>query len=658
MKRILVMIAAFVLTIAAGAQTLNVNVGNVTYKFPSSQTGDMTYSDGSTLTIINKEFSLDEIDGMTVDYTSVTDNTVEIGYNGSTATITVAGNVAQYLTITQEGAHISIAQSDDLAQEITYTLSGTSSDGEFYMSGSYKATIELNGLTLTNVTPVYSGAAVHIQNGKRINVKVINGTTNTLIDAESGSQKGCLYVKGHAEFKQNGTLNIVGNVKHGIKAGEYISVKNATINVTSAVGDGISCNEYFLMESGTINISGTGDDGLQCDLDGDTSTGMTTNHEDEDSGNIYIEGGTITINCTALAAKGIKSEGDIYISEESAINVTTSGNGTWDEEDLETKAACGISADGNIDISGGIITLTSTGSGGKGMKCDGVMTISGGDITVVTSGGLYYNDGTNEYLNYTGNTDQISNSYYSSPKGVKAGLKDTSGSTTTYSGGMTVSGGSISVTTSGNNAEGIESKNYLNISGGEIYVNAYDDGINSGQDLTITDGYVYSHATNNDGMDANGNFYINGGLVYAISASSPEVALDANTEGGKKLYINGGTIIAVGGIESGSQLSQTCYQASSVSGNTWYSMTYGSTVTAFKTPSISGGGGPGGGPGGGGYSMIVSASSTPTMKSGITVSSGTGIFDNNCYLNATVSGGSNVSLTQYNGSNPGPGPGK
>ena len=224
MKRIFLMIAAFVLTIAAGAQTLNVNVGNVTYKFPSAQTGDMMFSDGTTLTIINKEFQVDEINGMTVDYTSVTDNTVMVSYNGSVATITVAGNVAQYLTITQEGAHVSIAQSDDLAQEITYTLTGTTSDGEFYMSGSYKATIELNGLTLTNVTPVYSGAAVHIQNGKRINVKVVNGTTNTLVDAASGSQKGCLYVKGHAEFKQNGTLNIVGNVKHGIKAGEYISV--------------------------------------------------------------------------------------------------------------------------------------------------------------------------------------------------------------------------------------------------------------------------------------------------------------------------------------------------------------------------------------------------------------------------------------------------
>ena len=177
-----------------------------------------------------------------------TDNTVEIAYNGTTATVTVADNISQHLTVTQQGAHVSIAQSDSLASEITYRLTGTSTDGEFYMSGSYKATVELNGLTLTNATPVYSGAAIHIQNGKRINVKVITGTTNTLVDAANGSQKGCLYVKGHAEFKQQGTLNVVGNVKHAIKAGEYISLKNATLNITSAVGDGISCNQYFLME--------------------------------------------------------------------------------------------------------------------------------------------------------------------------------------------------------------------------------------------------------------------------------------------------------------------------------------------------------------------------------------------------------------------------
>lgn len=566
---------------------------------------------------------------------------VSVVYSGSAATVTADSIASQYLTITQSGAHVSIAQSDSLATEITYNLSGTSSDGEFYMSGSYKATIELNGLTLTNTTPVYSGAAVHIQNGKRINVKVITGTTNTLVDAASGSQKGCLYVKGHAEFKQQGTLNVAGNVKHAIKAGEYISLKNATINVTSAVGDGISCNQYFLMESGTINISGTGDDGIQCDLDGDTSTGETTDHEDEDSGNIYIEGGNITINSTVVAAKGIKCAGDMSVSG-GDITVTTTGNGTWDEDDLETKAACGMSADGDININGGTFNLTSTGSGGKGLKCDDVLTISGGDITVATSGGLYYNNGSTENTNYTGNTDNVSSDYYSSPKGIKAGVKTQSGNSYTYSGGVVISGGYTKVTTTGYNGEGIESKNYLNITGGEIYVNAYDDAINSAQDMTITDGYVYAHASNNDGIDANGNCYLNGGLVYAIGASSPEVAIDVNSEEHKQLYINGGVIIAVGGIESGSSVNQPYIQSSSVSSNSWYTVTYGDNAVAFYTPSIStgggpGGGGPGGGPGGGSSSStFISAPSTPTLTTGNTISGGAAYFEGNCYVGGTV----------------------
>ncbi|MBP5515893.1 MAG: carbohydrate-binding domain-containing protein [Bacteroidales bacterium] len=558
-------------------------------------------------------------------------NTVEVVYNDTTATVSVADNITQYITVTRQGAHVSIAQSSELATEITYNLTGTSSDGEFYMSGSYKTTVELNGLTLTNTTPVYSGAAVHIQNGKRINVKVITGTTNTIVDATSGSQKGCLYVKGHAEFKQQGTLNIVGNVKHAIKAGEYISLKNATINVTSAVGDGISCNQYFLMESGTINISGTGDDGIQCDLDGTESTGETADHEDEDSGNIYIEGGTITVNCAAIAAKGIKSAGDINITG-GDITVTTTGKGMWDTDDLETKAACGLNADRNMNICGGTLILTSTGSGGKGMKCDSVLTITDGDITVSTSGNLYYNNGTTENTNYTGNTDHVDSKYYSSPKGIKAGLKTENGNSYTYSGGIVISGGNIKVTTSGRNGEGIESKNYLNIDGGEIYVNTYDDGINSAQDMTITDGYIYSRSNNNDGIDANGNLYINGGLVYAIGSRTPELAIDANSEEGKKVYINGGVIIAVGGIENGSSINQPYIQSSSVSSNTWYTVTYGDNAVAFLTPTISTGG-PGGGPGGGNSSrLVISAPSSPTLSNGNSITDGIAHFDGNCYV--------------------------
>ena len=190
MKKLLTLLSVVLVAITAMAQTLNVQVGNVTYQFPASQTGEMTYSDGTTLTILNKVFTLSEISSMTIDNTEVTDGTIGVVYDGASAKVTVAGNIAQYVTPTVSGAHVSIAQSDDLATEITYNLSGSSSDGEFYMSGSYKATIELNGLTLTNTTPLNSGAAVHIQNGKRIKVKVVTGTTNTLTDAASGSQKG------------------------------------------------------------------------------------------------------------------------------------------------------------------------------------------------------------------------------------------------------------------------------------------------------------------------------------------------------------------------------------------------------------------------------------------------------------------------------------
>lgn len=645
MKRTLLYMVALVLTIAAEAQTLNVRVGSVTYLFPSSQTGEMTYTDGQTLTVMGKSFALTEIDAMTVDNTEVTDGTISVGYSGTTATVSVAGNVARYVTPTVSGAHVSIVQSDDLAEEITYTLSGTTTDGEFYMKGSYKATVELNGVTLTNATPVYSGAAVHIENGKRIKVKVVTGTTNTLTDAASGSQKGCLYIKGHAELAQKGTLNVAGNVKHAIKTGEYMTLKNATVNVTKAVGDGVSCAEYFLMESGTLSIKGVGDDGVQCDIDGDASTGETVDHEDEDSGNIYISGGTIGINVTAIAAKGIKGEGDLRISG-GDITITTIGGGLWDSDKQKTKASACLGADGNIDISGGTMNLSSTGDGGKGISADGRLTATGGKVVVSTKGNAVVAsaNGTLSTVTSSQMLDRYDSDYKSSPKGIKAD-------------GAIIIGGEavISVTTTGAGGEGIESKTSIDITGGEVTVNASDDAINASYnsdtngsgDLTISGGYVYARSTGNDGIDANGNVYVKGGLVYAIGASTPEVAIDANTEEQKKLYITGGTIIAIGGLERGAQLSQSCYSSSSWNRGKWYALTVGGETFAFQTPTS------------GGNTLVVSAASQPALKSNVTVSGGTSIFDGAGYTNATVSGGTTVSLSDYNsgGGGPGGGPG-
>lgn len=664
MKKIIFILAATLLATLAYAQTLNVVVDNVTYQFPASQTGEMFYTEGTTLTIMGKAFTISDIDQMFVDNSAVTDDDVTVKFSEGAVDVTIAGNIAKYMTVASSGAHLKLTQSSEVATEIFYNVSGSASDGELYMEGSYKCELDLNGLTLTNSTPVYSGAAINVMNGKRIKISVKKGTVNTLTDAADGSQKGSLYVKGHPEFKGNGTLNVYGNTSHAIKSGDYMEIKNCTINVLSAVKDGISCNEYFLIESGTVNISGTGDDGIQCDLDGTTNTGDMSlvnsdgSHEDEDSGNIYIQGGTLNIDVTATAAKGIKGEGDMKISG-GTVTVATSGNGTYEVTDetttpvtTDTKASACLSADGNMIISGGTLNLTSSGSGGKGAKCDGALTITDGTINIATTGGMYFYYNGTESHNSTVNTDNYDSNYYSSPKGMKA------------VGNVDITGGVITVSTKGNNGEGIESKNIMTIDGGVLTLNTYDDGLNASSHMYLKGGYIYAYAANNDAIDANGNVYVQDDVfVYAITgANGGEKALDANTEDGYKLYIQGGTIIAISDIENGAQMTQACYttgsssgrpgqqggqsqQQSSFSYNTWYALYSGSTlVAAFKTPSK-------------GSNIIVSTASTSAMKSNVTVSGGTEYFDGMANFGCTVSGGSSVTLNAYSSSQGG-GPGR
>ena len=634
MRRIALFLIASVLTaMNAAAQTLNVTVGDVTYQFPAAQTGAMTFAGGSTLTIMGREFALSDISSMYTDESTVTDNLVSVVYSGTSATVTVAGNVAQYVTPTVSGAHVTIAQGNTAAvddDEITYQLSGSSTDGEFALSGSYKCTVSLAGLTLTNP----AGAAINITNSKRIQLSAKKNTTNTLTDGTGGSQKACIYSKGQLQLQGNGTLNVVGNTKHAIKSSDYISVKNLTLNVTAAVGDGINCEEYFQMKSGTVSISGVGDDGIQCDLGGTTSTGETTDHDDEDSGNIYLEGGTLNITVTAAATKGVKSEGDVRISG-GTITIHSTGNATWDSDDQEVKGSKCISADGNMTVSGGTLVLTSTGSGGKGIKVDGTLTVSDdADLTVSTSGLIAYcssaSNTTIKTATSSNTTKKLSDNLKTSPKGIKA------------DGAMTIKGGTMNVSASYH--EAIETKSTLDISGGYIYAYSGDDAINSASTMTISGGYIMANSSGNDGLDSNGNLNISGGNIVAVAAGSPEVGIDAAEQ--YKLNITGGNIIAIGGLESGYTLSGTAYQAASYSKGTWYGFydNSGTLITAFKVPSNSSIGA---------TMAVYSSTGTPTLKSGVTTS-GTAYW--NGFGNSGCSGGTAVTLSTYTGGNSG-GPG-
>ena len=105
-----------------------------------------------------------------------------------------------------------------------------------------------------------------------------------------------------------------------------------------------------------------------------------------------------------------------------------------------------------------------------------------------------------------------------------------------------VDGGTIELT----GAEGIEGT-YIQINGGEISIAAADDGINAGQksnfatptvevnggELTIVMG-----SGDTDGVDANGNLYLNGGTLN-ITAQNPFDYDGTAQNNGATLIVNG-----------------------------------------------------------------------------------------------------------------------
>jgi len=411
----------------------------------------------------------------------------------------------------------------------------------------------------------------------------------------------------------DGFFKLYSTKKQGITLNE-VNITNpngAAINVQGTVSEPNKGKRTFVV----IN----GDNAL---FDGETYN--ETPFGEDEKATLFSEGqlifsgnGTLTVG--ASGKSGIVS--DDYITIQSGnINVSVSASAYYDSEDAEYKSPAGIKTNDYFSMKGGSLIISSSGTGSKGISSDGNGYFSGGSVSVTVSGSNYGSSG-----GWGGNS---SNS--KSAKGMK------------FDGNLFFSGSQVYVNCS--NHEGIEAKGTLTVSGGEIYsYSNADDAINSGGDFTISDGYVCGYSSGNDGLDANGNFYIKGGVVYAIGARSPEVAVDANSEGGYKLYLTGGTLIAIGGLENGSSLTQSCYSASSWSANTWYALTVGSATYAFMTPAS------------GGTSLVVSGASTPTLQSGVTVSGGTSHFESMLYTSASVSGGNSVSLSSYTGGNGGGG---
>lgn len=380
MKQFLLLLALATTTLTATAQTLRIEQGSVTTAFDVSTLGESNFSTGgATLTIGGVTYDVSTINRMTINNTPVAATTVGVVYEGETAQVEISGDLAPYLTVSVDGANVSIIADAQLQEEVTYFLSGTSASGSFTLDGEYKATVSMNGLQLTSTT--VDLPAINILNGKRI--KILASGKNVIADCAGGTHKGAFFVNGHAEFEGCGTINITGNSKHAFVSDEYTQFKHSftgTINVLGAVGDAFHIDQYLLMQGGTFTMQNVGGDGFDISFTNDTT--------DVYNGEVFIEGGNIQLNVATHDTKGIKSAAQMTISG-GTISGSVSGNGTK-----------GISVDGDLTIKGvtgnPLIDLKVTGttyaagtadeSKCRGIKGKGNFTFDGGSIKISATG--------------------------------------------------------------------------------------------------------------------------------------------------------------------------------------------------------------------------------------------------------------------------------
>lgn len=608
MKKIVVLLFFMVAAVGARCQTMYICKGQSCTAVPATDAGLMKYSNnGTELTIAGVTYLVGEIDSIVFTqpsfYTSAKSDTVYVAYNGTSASVTGGNSLVQ---ASIDGAHVTLTSSAT-DKELTYMLSGQSDDGALVLNGSYKLTLVLNGLSLTNP----SGAAMDIECGKRIALVLADGTANALADATGGTQKSCFYTKGHVEVEGGGTLSLSGNTNHALFAKEYVELKSTTgsVTVTKAVGDGIHCGEYFEMKGGILSVSHIGGDGIDPD----------------DLGNVLMKGGSIVLNIDSADAKGIKCDSTFLLSGGS-VTGTVSGNAakgvkallldvtggcinlnvTGDPvvEDYEASYCTGVKADSIIHVSGGEINLTCSGTANRGISADYKGLFTGGNCTITNSStaGTYNTSAsaTDTYsgkcIDSDGNVVITGGTYTLKSTGTAgkcltcdgaltvgenagtdfsvlsltpviscattgSGYGSTGGMSQAYQiaafgpggggnpggggGGGGNPGGGGGETSSASNAKAIKAKGAIVINNGSISCSAETDGAEGIESKSSITVNNGQIVVNcyDDCINSAGKLEFNGGFSYAYSTGNDAIDSNAGTSG--SITINGGAVVGI-----------------------------------------------------------------------------------------------------------------
>jgi len=380
----------------------------------------------------------------------------------------------------------------------TYVFSGDCDNGSITVKkGVTGVTIVLNGLTLTNA----DSAAVTLNKTAEASLIAAAGTTNTVADTEGANdENAAVKVKSGAALAigGTGTLTVDGNAKNGIKgaADAVITVAEVKLNINAA-DDGLSCDDELNITGGTLSIT-AGGDAVKASPD----TGE--NPDTTSLGNVTISGGTLTLNATE---DGIQADGDLTISG-GTFHVKTNGGHTTALTD--DSASCkGFKAGGALTVTGGTLTVDSADDA---LHANTDVTISGGTLTLATG-----DDGVHADNDLVIGTKGASST--STPRiNITASYEGLEGTTVTvYSGDIDVVASDDGVNAASSTLGERSDKYAINIAGGDLYIDAGSDGLDSNNDISMTGGKVEVYGADammDAAIDYDGTFTLSGGTLF------------------------------------------------------------------------------------------------------------------------------------------------